>query len=55
MPKNKYNLKINHELYKVFDNYINDHIEFGYRSVSELLNHIIRREAKKILKGEELD
>ncbi|MEJ2251454.1 MAG: hypothetical protein P8Y97_17595 [Candidatus Lokiarchaeota archaeon] len=41
MSKKKYNLKINYELYEVFDNYINEHIELGYRSVSEYLNELI--------------
>lgn len=49
MSKKKYNLKINYELYEVFDNYINEHIELGYRSVSEYLNELIRNKAKEIL------
>ena len=55
MIKKKYNLKINYDLYKVFDDYLKEHIELGYRSVSELLNDIIRQKAKKILKGEGLE
>lgn len=50
MVKKKYNLKINYELYNVFEKYLDDHIELGYRSVSEFLNEIIRDKAKEILK-----
>ena len=45
-------LKINYELYKVFRNYLDNHIELGYRSVSEFLNEIIRDKAKEILQSE---
>ena len=53
--KKKYNLKINYELYKIFEDYLNNHVELGYRSVSEFLNDILRQKAKKILKTDELD
>ena len=46
----KYNLKINYELKQGFEDYIKDHPEFGYRSISECLNEIIRDKAKEILK-----
>ena len=51
MPK-KYNLKINWELYKVYDDYLKEHLELGNRSVSELLNDVIRQKAKEILEDE---
>lgn len=49
MAQKKYNLKINYDLYKVFENYFNEHSELGYRSVSEFLNEILRNKAKKLL------
>lgn len=48
-------LKINYELYEVFRNYLDNHIELGYRSVSEFLNKIIRDKAKDILQSEKKD
>ena len=48
-------LKINYELYEVFRNYLDNHIELGYRSVSEFLNEIIRDKAKDILQSEKKD
>ena len=52
MGKKKYNLKINYELYEVFENYVNEHLELGYRSVSEFLNEVIREKVKEILEKE---
>jgi len=54
MPEEKYNLKINRQMYEVFEKYVKEHVSLGYRSVSELLNDILRRAAKKILKGEDI-
>ena len=50
MAKKKYGLKINYELYEVFQEYIDNHLELGYRSVAEFLNEVIRDKAKEILK-----
>ncbi len=49
MVKKKYDLKINYELFEVFQKYINDNPQLGYRSVSEMLNELIRNKAKEIL------
>ncbi|MBA7507178.1 hypothetical protein ES706_05894 [subsurface metagenome] len=48
-------LKINYELYEVFRNYLDNHIELSYRSISEFLNEIIRDKAKDILQSEKKD
>lgn len=50
ISKKKYGLKINYELYEVFEGYMNKHPELGYRSVAEFLIELIRNKAKKILK-----
>ena len=50
MTSKKYNIKINYELYEVFQDYINEHLELGYRSVSEFLNEVIRDKARELLK-----
>ncbi len=49
MPKKKYDLKINYELFEVFRDYLNDNPKLGYRSVSEFLNSILRQRAVQIL------
>ena len=49
MPKKKYDLKINYELFEVFKAYLKEHPELGYRSVSELLNSILREKAVQFL------
>ena len=49
MPKKKYDLKINYELFKVFKDYLEEHPELGFRSVSEYLNSVIRERAVQIL------
>ncbi len=52
MSKKKYDLKINYELFEVFKDYLNDNPQLGYRSVSELLNSILREKAIQILNSE---
>ncbi len=49
MPEEKYTLKISKALANVFQKFIEDHPELGYRSVSEFLIELIRAEAKGIL------
>lgn len=49
MPKKKYDLKINYELFEVFRDYLNENPQLGFRSVSEFLNSILRQRAIQIL------
>lgn len=51
--KKKYGLKIQYEMFEVFQKYINENPKLGYRSVSEFLNELIRTKAKEILESEE--
>lgn len=47
----KYGLKINYELFEVFQKYLHNHPELGYRSTAEFLNEILRNKAKEILEN----
>jgi hypothetical protein len=49
MSEDKYTLKISKDLSLIFQKYIDENKQLGYRSVSEYLHEIIRNEAKKIL------
>ena len=49
----KYGLKINYELFEVFQKYLYNHPELGYRSTAEFLNEILRNKAKEILENKE--
>lgn len=49
MPEEKYTLKIGKSLANVFQQFIREHPELGYRSVSEYLIELIRSEAKSVL------
>jgi len=44
-----YNMKIPRELADLFQRYINEHEELGFRKVSEFVLHILREEAKKLI------
>ncbi len=45
----KYTLKISKEMAGIIQDYINSHLELGYRSVSEYITELIRNKVKEIL------
>jgi len=49
MTRDKYTLKIPLALKDVIQQFIDEHPEMGYRSVSEYLNELVRNEVKRIL------
>ena len=44
-----YNMKIPRELADLFQRYINEHEELGFRKISQFVLHILREEAKKLI------
>ena len=47
--KSDYNMKIPRELADLFQEYIENHPQLGYRTISQYILHILQDEAKKII------
>ena len=44
-----YNLKVPRELADLFEKYIEKHKELGYRTVSQYILEVLRKEAKQLI------